>query len=602
MPEEALDIGSTLRVAMDHHENGRAAEAEALYQRIIQAAPRHFTAHNLLGLLSLQMGRLERSVEMLRKALEIDPNFARSHANLGVALRRLGKPEAAIASFDRALELGLAEPDLFNNRGAALLDVERFEAAAEGFEAAVRLKPDFATAHTNLGVALNALGRHDEALVSLATALALDPDAAAAHYNQGNAFMGLEQPAEALASFDAAIARDPGYAAAYHNRSLALEQLDRLEEAIQCAETAVALAPESALLHKGHADLLVKLGRLHSALEGFDRAVALDPTFADARWNRGVARLTLQQFEAGWADYEWRWRTPSFLTGASGQVTPELRGRLDPNITTGQLAGRRVLLVAEQGVGDVVMFASALPDLLATAGSVTLVCETRLHRLFANAFPDLGLLGPLAEGAPLPDTDAVVAIGSLGRLYRNRLADFPGVPYLSASAAVRAQWAERLGPRKGRLRIGLSWRGGIRRTGRDARSMPLAQLRPILDLPDCEFVSLQYGDVEAEVAAANAGHQRIRLPPPSEVADFEDLAGLVQTLDVVVSVQTTIIHLAGALGTPALVMVPARPEWRYGVGSPSLPWYRSVTLFRQGQDATWPPVVQRVAAELSARL
>jgi hypothetical protein len=166
-----------------------------------------------------------------------------------------------------------------------------------------------------------------------------------------------------------------------------------------------------------------------------------------------------------------------------------------------------------------------------------------------------------------------------------------------------ARWAERLGPADGRRRVGVSWRGGIDRTGRGARSMDLAQLRPLFDLPGCEFVSLQYGDVAGEVAAANAGLvSPIRVFPAADIDDFDDLAGLVRNLDLVVSVQTALVHLTGALGAPGLVMVPAMAEWRYGAHGATMPWYGSLRLFRQGEDADWAPVVEAVVREARARL
>jgi ADP-heptose:LPS heptosyltransferase len=197
----------------------------------------------------------------------------------------------------------------------------------------------------------------------------------------------------------------------------------------------------------------------------------------------------------------------------------------------------------------------------------------------------------------------LIGMGSLGRLFRNRLEAFPGTPYLRPRAPVREAWAARLGARRARLRVGVSWRGGTPKTGGARRSVTLDQLAPVLDLPDCEFVSLQYGDVSAELAAANDGRDNpIKAFPAAEIDDFEQLAGLVLALDVVVSVQTSVVHLSGAVGAECLALLPHIPEWRYTLGAPAMPWYRSVRLIRQSEPGAWAPVIGRVAEALRQRL
>jgi hypothetical protein len=228
-----------------------------------------------------------------------------------------------------------------------------------------------------------------------------------------------------------------------------------------------------------------------------------------------------------------------------------------------------------------------------------LLCERRLHRLFAAAFPEISLIDPATPAPASGAFDHVLPIGGLARLFRRRRDDFPGRPYLTASPATQARWRQELGPKTAPLRIGLSWKGGTATTGRHDRSIDLADLRPILDLARCEFVCLQYGDPRAEVEALNERLPRpIRLFAPAEIADFEDLAGLVQNLDAVVSVQNTNVHLAGALGALGLAMIPHVAEWRYGAAGPRMPWYDSVELFRQGADRDWEPVIRDIAERL----
>jgi hypothetical protein len=278
-----------------------------------------------------------------------------------------------------------------------------------------------------------------------------------------------------------------------------------------------------------------------------------------------------------------------------------LVAQFERDLRLSDLSGQRILVVSEQGVGDVVMFASLLPDLLAAGATVTCVCDPRLIGLFSSSFPDIRFLDPAASGLRRSEIDKVMDFGELARLCRSRREDFPGRPYLAPGASVQARWKATLGPRPSGLRIGLSWRGGVQ--GVLPRSVPLDQLAPILDLPDCEFVSLQYGEVEGEVAAASARLGRsIRVFPKAQIDDFEDLAGLLMTLDVVVSVQTAIVHLAGAIGKDCLTLLPYFPEWRYTAAASTMPWYSSVKLHRQAAPGAWEPVVREVAEHLKSRL
>lgn len=514
-------------------------------------------------------GDVKGATDGYRQVIAIAPGHAPAHQNLSITLRLLGRLDEALAIADTA----------------------------------VALAPDKAASHTGRARVLMVLGRPAEALVSFERAAALDPSAALNHLNSGVALRALGRTADALEAFERAIALAPDYAQAHHDRGAALAALDRMDEALAAFDAALALSPDFADAHRNRGVALRRLRRTEEALAAQDRAIALEPGRADSYWYRSLCHLLLGNFAAGWRDYERRWEVEDFLRTARGHATSILRARLRADLDVEDVAGRDVLLIGEQGIGDVVMFASVLPDLQRVAGRVAVACDARLHRLFGHAFPAVEVLDRGDAERRLDSFPVVLGLGSLGRMFRNRLEDFPGAPYLDPRPETVARWAGRLGAAEGRRRVGISWRGGLDRTGRGARSMDLAQLRPLLDLPGCEFVSLQYGDPSEEVAAVNAGLAApIRLFPASEIDDFDDLAGLVRDLDLVVSVQTALVHLTGALGVPGLVMVPATPEWRYGERGPTMPWYRSIRLFRQGDDADWAPVVNEVVAEARARL
>lgn len=589
----ANPAAAALPDALRLHDAGRLAEAEPLFEAVLAAEPDHAEALYRLGVIALQSQRHARGADLLRRAIAARPDQPAAHANLGYALRALGELLAALDAYDRAIALRPDYVQALNNRASVLNDLGRFTEALDSSDRAAALAPDDDSLQLNRGNALLGVGRAGEALESFERVLRRTPGHVGALYNRGNALAALGRPDDAALSYEAALSRDPRHARAHANLGNQLLELGRPEAALARLEAAVAIDPSLVEAFNGQGEALVRLGRHREAVERLDRALTIRPDYPNAQWNRALARLSLGDFPTGWADYEARWRL------GRAPLAPALHGRLSHPAAASELAGRSVLLLAEQGIGDVIMFASLLPDLLAVAGPVALACETRLHRLFASSFPGLELIAPDAAEAAAPGCERVVPIGGLARPFRRRAEDFPRRPYLHPGAAAQDAWAAKLGPKSARLRVGLSWRGGTAKTGRDARSIPVDALAPLLYRPDCEFVSLQYGDHAAEVAQANSRLGRpIHLPAAGDIADFEDLAAAVLAMDVVVSVQTTLVHLSGALGAPALAMLPQVAEWRYTASGATMPWYGSVSLFRQDAARDWTPVVAAVAARL----
>ncbi|MBS0334560.1 MAG: tetratricopeptide repeat protein [Proteobacteria bacterium] len=595
-------LAEQLQAAQRLHGEGRLTEAETAYDAVLRAAPGDAAALSGLATLALQTGRTERAVEFFARSLAAGGDSAHLQNNLAIAQRRLGRLAEAVTAYDRAISLRPDYAEAHNNRGNTLLDLNRPAEALESFERALALRPGDAEWRANRGLALLALGRPGEALASFEAAIAAGPDLALAHFGRGSALADLERPEEAILALDEALRLRPGYVAALNNRATLLYRLERFAAALADFDEALAGAPGDAAIHSNRGEALRRMGRLDEALADFETAIAAAPDLADAHFRRALALLAQGRFAEGWEEYEHRWRVAAFVRDCRGQTTPDLQARMAIGLERSDLTGRRLLLLSEQGVGDAIMFASLLPDVMAEAGAVALVCEARLHGLLGATFPHLALFDRTKGQPPTSGDEIILPIGGLARLYRNRREDFPGRPFLTAGEAARARWAEALGPRRTPLRIGISWKGGTAGTRRNQRSMPLADLRPILELPGVEAVSLQYGDPRPEIEAANAALPRpVRVFEPDTIADFEDLAALIQGLDLVVSVQTAVVHLAGALGVPALVMIPAVAEWRYGASGPSMPWYASLELFRQGPDALWPPVIAKVAERLRSR-
>lgn len=400
---------------------------------------------------------------------------------------------------------------------------------------------------------------------------------------------------DAGAAYQRALAIDGGHLAALANLGLVLRDQGVPQEALPLLDRALAIAPDyvEALFNK--ALVLIDLGERLAADQLIERVLTLDPGFAEAHLQRGFTLLRRGDFAAGWREYGWRVNIPE-LDHWRDYDYPLWRGE--------KLSGRRVLVQAEQGLGDQIMFASCLPDILERARQVMIECDPRLAVLFARSFPKAVVYRHRVKGQPgwsrEPAPDFRVRLGDLPRMLRNCEADFPRHSgYLIADPGRVANWRIRLAALGSGPKIGLSWRGGTPATGQRARSLPLEDLLPIVSLPDAHFVSLQYGHGREEIANLRTRYGVTLSEWPQAIADMDEMAALVAGLDMVISVCTTAAHLAGALGKTAWVLVPAVAEWRYRESGNGIPWYPELRLFRQRRTAEWSDVILAVRTALT---
>ena len=500
-----------------------------------------------------------------------------------MAWHREGRLQQA-ADLYRAILAG--EPghfDALHLLGVCALQGNDAQAAHELIGRAVALKPQDATAQMHLAHAQQRLGQPDAALRSYQRVLELAPDDAMAMNNCGNLLREMQRHAEALLMFERALLRDAGYAEAYNSLGGTLVDLHRHEEALLCFERALQLAPDYLDAHYNTGNALQFLRRTDAALRSYERALAIDPGDVDASVNAGICRLLQGDLPGGWRLYEARWRrlpVPDYLP-------PPWRG-------DAPLAGKTILVYAEQGLGDTVQMCRYVALLAAEGADVILRVQPALKTLLSQ-LPGARLV--LADGEALPGFDYHCSLMSLPYAFGTRLATIPaGAPYLQADPARVAAWARRLGAPAGK-RIGLAWSGNRGHDKDQARSIPLIQLRGLLGA-DAQFVSLQ-PELRAIDRVVLEHDQRIGSHAP-QLSDFAETAALVAHMDLVISVDTSVAHLAAALGKPVWILLAYSPDWRWLLGRSDSPWYPTVRLFRQTARGDWHGVVAEVARALAA--
>ncbi|MBK8163666.1 MAG: tetratricopeptide repeat protein [Gammaproteobacteria bacterium] len=580
----AAALSATLRRAQSCYQAGRLAEAAAYCQEILGSAPGHFDALHLLAILVFQLGHPEEAARLIEQAVAINPRSEQAFMSRGIILQALYRYPDALASYDRAVALRPAFAEAWYRRGNVLHDLSRRDDALASYDRALAIKPDYVEALYNRGLILQEMMRHPEALASYERALALRPDIVDAHYNRGLILYELRRYDEALASYERALGLRPDMHEAISNRGNTLRRLNRYEEALLCFVQALRLKPDyvEALVNKGL--VLQDLDRCEDALKSFEEAIRHSPGSPEAHCGAALCRLSLGDFAAGWEEYEWRWRNPQ-TKGLRHFPEPLWLGR-EP------VAGRTLLLWAEQGFGDTIQFCRYAKNLAEAGARVILEVQPALKSLLSR------LVGPaqvVAQGEALPAFEWHCPLLSLPLAFRTTLAGIPApAGYITPDDAKARVWQAILADTRG-LRVGLAWSGDPRHPNDHNRSLPLSGMHALLAV-EATFIGVQKEVREAD-AAFLAAHPAI-LRPGERVADFADAAALIASLDLLITVDTSVAHLAGAMGKPVWILLPHNPDWRWLRGRDDSPWYPSARLFRQAAPGDWSGVIERLVENL----
>jgi tetratricopeptide (TPR) repeat protein len=611
------------RQALSLQQQGRPEDAARLCDEALREAPRHVDSLNLRGVLALHMGDAADAARHFRKALTVRRDVAEVHGNLGTALLRLGRADDAVASFeraitlkpdsasmyfgrgsanlkrgahaaavrdlDRAIALRPSYPTALLNRGLALAALGKPDVAAESYREAIRLEPLFAEARANLASLLMAAKRYHEALNLLDEAIALRQESDRIHLKRGDALFHLNRTGEALVSFDRAIALAPDFADAHHYRAKALQDLHRLGGALASVDRAIAIAPTNVDAYLDRATILADLHRWPEALDALDRGIAVKPDDATSHWTKAAYLRQLGRFEEGSQLAGWRKKLKE----------PAGKRDLPKPLWTGSepVDGRRVFLHWEQGLGDTLQFCRYAWPLRARGAEVFLAVQDPLLPLMRQWEPAITILGASA----VPDRyDLQAPLQDMPLAFGTTLATIPAdVPYLRVEPERVERWRDRIGPDG--FRIAICWQGSMTAIDR-GRSFSAACFEGLSHLPGVRLISLQKGPAAAQLSTLPAGMRVETLgeefDPPG--AAFLDSAAVMQVCDLVITSDTSVAHLAGAIGVATWVVLKHVPEWRWLIDREDSPWYPTMRLFRQPAPGDWAGTFQRVEAAVGA--
>lgn len=569
------------------HRAGRHARAVELIGRAIALRSGFAVAHVSLGLALRDMGRINEALASFDQAIAIEPNLVEAHTSRGIALGGQQRDAEALASFERAVELQPAAAELHNNLGNILRRLRRLPEALASFERAIVLQPRIAMLYNNRGLVLRALRRYEAAADSYHRALALQPDYADAHHNLGVLQYERGQPAAALASWQRALELQPQTDGVHGNLSNALRDLERPDEALAESELALRGEPASALNYCNRGNALFDLARMADAIADYDRAIELDPGYALAHFNKGLCLLLRGDFAQGLELYEWRKRLDGYpILASSARVW---RGE-EP------LAGKVLFVQADQALGDTLQFCRYAQLAAGRGARVVLAVQPQLRELLAGLGPAIRIVAQADEEEVF---DLKCALMSLPLAFRTTLEDIPATDaYLRAQPTRVARWGRQLGG--ARFKVGIVWQGSTNRID-VGRSVPLEMFDRLSTIPGVRLISLQKG-AEGDRLRAAAVNRRIELIGEDFDAGpqaFLDSAAVMAQLDLVITCDTAMAHLAGALGRPTWIALKHVPDWRWLLERTDCPWYPSVRLFRQSRRGDWAGVFDAMQAELA---
>ncbi len=590
LTDAAKPVAPSLEATLAMHQRGKISEARTAYQAILAQEPSNLTAQHYLGVATYQLGDALAAEQILQQVVDSKPDYAEAWGNLALAFKNQQKIPQASEAFQKALSLTPNNADVHNNYGNLLTAEKKYDAAIAHYNTAISLQPNRADSYQNLGNALGDLERYDEAVEKYQRALALKPDYVAAMNGLGKAYRQQNKFDQAIAVFREATQVDTISPDAWSNMGVCYRELRQYDEALKCYDEAIKRNPNHAESYSNRALALHYSGDLAGAEVAYREALRLKPDRADAQFGLGAIMLTQGKWSEGFKQYEWRRKMAD-----SGPLRtfeqPMWDGSVQPDKT--------LFLFAEQGLGDTLQFVRFVELARARVGKVIIEMQPGLCRLLKDSVGDAEVIG---QGDAIPTFDLYSPLMSLPGLLDINEATLPAPrSYIVAEPERVKIWEAFLSGKPG-LRIGLNWQGNPKAIVDKGRSIPLKLLAPLLEVPDTRFICLQK-NAGIEQIAGLTPEQQARIEQLGEDFDagkdaFIDTAAVMANLDLIITTDTAMAHLAGALGRPCWVLLKSMPDWRWMTVRTDSPWYPATRLFRQQREADWPAVVAEVEAAL----
>ena len=539
-----------IQSAQSHYQAGNLKQAVDICLNILEKQPDNAPALHLIGIISYGEKNYDFAAACLRQAIRFNPYSAEIYNNIGTVLKAAGQFEEAIPCYRKAIELNPDYAEAYYNLGNTFIAGGQFDEAIDCYQKAVQINPLHAISYNNLGNALREKGRFDESIAYYQKALQLKPDLFDAYNNMGVAFQEQGKIDEAVISYYKALQINPNYAEAYNCLGYALQEK----------------------------------GQLDAAIDHYKKALQIDPNLASAHGHMALAFLLSGDFDRGWREYEWRWKTKGNFP----------RSISEPQWNGSDITGRAILLHAEQGMGDTIQFIRYAPLVATRCAKVIVECQNELIPLLRNVE---GVHQVVSRGGQLPSFDVHCPLLSLPLIFHTTLENIPAkVPYIEAYPESVLKWRDRLRYDHSRPKVGLVWAGAPGYKGDRSRSFSLQLFSTLGKIENITFYSLQKGEAAQQAKNPPIGMNFMDLT--QEIFDFSDTAALIENLDLVISVDTAVAHLAGALGKPVWTLLPFAPDWRWMLYREDSPWYPTMRLFRQRSIGDWQSVMAIVEDEL----